>query len=49
MTLRTFIDRPILSCVISVLILILGLIGLSNLPVEQYPDMAPPTIMVSAT
>ena len=49
MRLKTFIDRPILSCAISVLILILGIIGLSNLPMEQYPDIAPPTIMVSTT
>lgn len=49
MTLKTFIDRPILSGVISVLILLAGLIGLSSLPVEQYPDIAPPTVMVSAT
>ena len=49
MKLKTFIDRPILSCVISVLILMLGIIGLTNLPMEQYPDIAPPTIMVSAT
>lgn len=37
MKLKTFIDRPILSCVISVLILMLGIIGLTNLPMEQYP------------
>lgn len=49
MKLKTFIDRPILSCVISVLILMLGIIGLVNLPMEQYPDIAPPTITVSAT
>ena len=49
MKLKTFIDRPILSCAISVLILILGVIGLSNLPMEQYPDIAHPTIMVSTT
>lgn len=49
MKLKTFIDRPILSCVISVIILMLGLIGLFNLPMEQYPDIAPPTISVSAT
>jgi hydrophobe/amphiphile efflux-1 (HAE1) family protein len=49
MKLKTFIDRSILSCAISVLILILGIIGLSNLPMEQYPDIAPPTIMVSTT
>ena len=47
MKLRTFIDRPILACVISVLILMLGLISLFNLPMEQYPDIAPPTVMVS--
>lgn len=49
MRLRTFIDRPILSCVISVLILLMGIISLVNLPMEQYPDIAPPTITVSAT
>lgn len=49
MKLKTFIDRSILSCVISVLILMLGIIGLTNLPMEQYPDIAPPTITVSAT
>lgn len=49
MKLRTFIDRPILACVISVLILMLGLISLFNLPMEQYPDIAPPTVMVSTS
>ena len=49
MKLKTFIDRPILSCVISVFILILGFLGLAGLPMEQYPDIAPPTISVSAT
>lgn len=49
MELRTFIDRPILACVISVLILMLGLISLFNLPMEQYPDIAPPTVMVSTS
>ena len=49
MKLKTFIDRPILSCAISVLILILGVIGLSYITMEQYPDIAPPTIMVSTT
>ncbi|MGN0188075.1 MAG: efflux RND transporter permease subunit, partial [Candidatus Cryptobacteroides sp.] len=49
MTLKTFIDRPVLACVISVLILALGIIALVNLPVEQYPDIAPPTISVSAS
>lgn len=49
MKIRTFIDRPILACVISVLILMLGLISLFNLPMEQYPDIAPPTVMVSTS
>ena len=37
MKLKLFIDRPILACVVSVLILLVGLIGLVNLPMEQYP------------
>ena len=49
MKIKTFIDRPILAVVISVLILIVGLIGLSQLPIEQYPEIAPPTVRVSAT
>lgn len=49
MKLKTFIDRPILSCVISVMILLVGIISLINLPMEQYPDIAPPTISVSAS
>ena len=49
MKLRTFIDRPIQACVISVLILMLGLISLFNLPMEQYPDIAPPTVSVSTS
>ncbi|MDE7337772.1 MAG: efflux RND transporter permease subunit, partial [Bacteroidales bacterium] len=44
-----FIDRPILSCVISVAIVLLGLISLMGLPVEQFPEIAPPTISVSAS
>jgi len=48
MTLKTFIDRPILSCVISVAIVLLGLISLAGLPVEQFPEIAPPTVSVSA-
>lgn len=47
MKLQKFIDRPILSMVISVVILVAGLIGLYALSVEQYPDIAPPTIRVS--
>lgn len=49
MTIRTFIERPILAGVISVVILIVGLIGLSQLPIEQFPEIAPPTVSVSAT
>lgn len=49
MKLQHFIDRPILSIVISVVILVAGLIGLYSLSVEQYPDIAPPTIRVSTT
>ena len=44
MNLRFFIDRPVFSGVISVVIVLMGFIALSNLPVEQYPDIAPPTI-----
>ena len=49
MKLKMFVDRPILSVVISVVIVLLGLIGLVSLPVEQYPDIAPPTVRVSTT
>lgn len=49
MKVKTFIDRPILACVISVVILLAGAVGLNILPVEQYPDIAPPTIRVSAS
>ncbi|WP_298287401.1 efflux RND transporter permease subunit [uncultured Lutibacter sp.] len=47
--LKTFIERPILSTVISIIIVILGVLGLETLPVEQYPDIAPPTINVTAS
>ena len=46
MTFANFIKRPVLSTVISIIIVILGLIGLVTLPIEQYPDIAPPTISV---
>ena len=49
MKLDKFINRPVLSTVISVLMVILGVIGLVTLPVTQYPDIAPPTVSVSAT
>ena len=48
MNVKTFIDRPIFAGVISVLILLVGLIGLLQLPVEQFPEIAPPTVSVSA-
>lgn len=46
--LKRFIDRPVLSTVISIIILMLGLLGLLTLPVTQYPDIAPPTVRVAA-
>ena len=49
MKLDTFINRPVLSTVISIFIVLLGLIGLSSLPVTQYPDIAPPTISVTTS
>ena len=49
MTLKHFIERPVLASVISIVIVIGGLIGLVTLPVEQYPDIAPPTVMVRAS
>ena len=48
MKLDRFINRPVLSTVISVLIVILGVIGLATLPITQYPDIAPPTVSVRA-
>ncbi|MCF0160467.1 MAG: efflux RND transporter permease subunit, partial [Bacteroidaceae bacterium] len=47
MKLTQFIDRPVLSCVISVFIVVIGLICLLGLPVEKYPDIAPPTISIT--
>lgn len=49
MNLRTFTERPILSSVISIVIVIVGVIGLFSLPVEQFPNIAPPTVSVSTT
>ena len=49
MKLDKFINRPVLSTVISILMVILGIIGLATLPVTQYPDIAPPTVSVRAT
>ena len=49
MTFTHFIKRPVLSTVISILIVLLGFIGLISLPIEQYPNIAPPNIMVIAS
>lgn len=49
MNLQAFINRPILSGVLSVFVVLLGVIGLVQLPVEQFPEIAPPTVRVSAT
>ena len=49
MTFTNFIKRPVLSTVVSILLVLLGSIGLVSLPIEQYPDIAPPTIMVQAS
>ena len=46
--LKTFIERPVLSTVISIIIVLLGIIGLVTLPIEQYPDIAPPTVQIEA-
>ena len=46
---KRFIERPVLSTVISIIIVMLGILGLIKLPIEQYPDIAPPTVNVSAT
>jgi HAE1 family hydrophobic/amphiphilic exporter-1 len=47
--LRKFIERPVLSTVISIIIVMLGILGLTSLPISQYPDIAPPTVQVSAS
>ena len=49
MNVKTFIDRPILSGVISVLMVLVGIIGLSQLPLEQFPEIAPPTVRIMAS
>ena len=49
MRLDNFINRPVLSTVISIFIVIFGILGLFSLPIEQYPDIAPPTVRVSTT
>ena len=49
MNVKTFIDRPILSGVISVLMVLVGIIGLSQLALEQFPEIAPPTVRIMAS
>ena len=49
MKIRTFIDRPLLSIVINVMIVAVGIIALTRLPIEKYPDIAPPTVNVWAS
>ena len=46
---KNFINRPVLSTVISILIVILGILGIISLPISQYPEIAPPTVQVSAS
>ncbi|MFO0928346.1 MAG: efflux RND transporter permease subunit [Gemmataceae bacterium] len=46
---RFFVDRPVLATVISLVIVIIGLVALTRLPVAQYPEIAPPTVSVTAT
>lgn len=46
--LKTFIERPVLSTVISIIIVILGILGITALPITQYPEIAPPTVQISA-
>lgn len=47
--LKRFIERPVLSTVVSIIIVTLGILGLVSLPISQYPDIAPPTIQVQAS
>ena len=49
MTIKTFIDRPLLSIVINVMVVALGVIALTRLPIEKYPDIAPPTVYLWAS
>ena len=49
MQVKTFIDRPIMAGVISVLLVLVGIVGLVQLPIEQFPEIAPPTVRVNAS
>src|SRR5512139_2261340 len=46
---RIFVDRPILATVLSALILVSGLLAIPNLPISEYPDVVPPSVLVTAT
>jgi len=46
--LRKFIEKPVLATVISILLVILGILGLTRLPLQQFPDIAPPSVLVTA-
>ena len=46
MDVRSFVDRPVLSCVISTFIVLIGLLSLLGLPIEKFPDIAPPTVTI---
>lgn len=47
--LKSIIDRPVLATVISVVFVILGIIGLTRLPITRFPDISPPTVLVSGS
>jgi multidrug efflux pump len=46
---RFFVDRPVLATVLSIVIIVVGIVALERLPIAQYPEIAPPTIQVTAT
>src|SRR6476619_7575333 len=46
--LKKFIERPVLSTVISILLMLMGIVSLTRLPITQFPDIAPPAVLVTA-
>ena len=46
---RFFIDRPVFAWVLAILIMLIGLLAIKNLPIQQYPRIAPPTVTISAS
>ncbi len=46
--LKTFINKPVIATVVSIMLVILGVVGLIDLPIQQFPDIAPPVVQVSA-